>query len=143
MSPTWEWALPYLSRLLVVKALDQFPRAGFQRKHSHERCVYGLDELVIVDRGSVTEPICQNSLIEPVRSRGIGYLGRLVGSRVENEEGVGLKLKAEEAVARTDNCNMVKLMVVLVEREIIESDSDDFVFERGFVVDGVEGIAGG
>ena len=67
---------------------------SIQRKYSHERCVGGLDELVIVDRGSVIEPICQNSVIEPVRSRGIRHSGKLVGSRVENE-GVGLRLKAK------------------------------------------------
>ena len=108
MSPTLEvWSLPYLSRLLVVKALDQFPRFGFERKHSHWRFVHGLDELVIVDRGSVTKPISQNSVIEPVRSQGIRYLGSLVGSRVGNEVGVGLRLNAKDAVARTDNCNQV------------------------------------
>ena len=72
MSPTWEWALPYLSRLLIMKALDQFPHVGFQRKHGHERCDDGLGELVIVDRGSITEPICQNSMIEPIRVEASG-----------------------------------------------------------------------
>ena len=101
-----------------------------------------LDELVIVDGGHVTEPIRVDIIRVEKSGRGSAYLDRLVGCWVESEEGIGLRQYANKAIARTNYMNprRMKALEGLLEREI-DIDSDDAVFARSFVVDGVEGVA--